>query len=275
MNVEGKAAVVTGAAGGIGEAIAQRLLERGVGSVVLTDLDGDRLDMAAERLGGMYPSRVDHLAGDVTDDAHLRALTSRDVDLYFANAGVFRGFGLDADEQAWAASWDVNVMAHVRAARLLVPRWLERAALDSGAGGCFVSTASAAGLLVQLGSPTYTTSKHAALGFAEWLAATYGDRGVQVCCLCPMGVRTPMVEGGEETEHADGRVAHAAVAGSGEMLDPLHVADVLLDAVAEGRFLALPHPAVDAMQQGKAADRDHWLAGMQRLRRSVEGSPEV
>ncbi|MGI9083890.1 MAG: SDR family oxidoreductase [Aeromicrobium sp.] len=265
MNVEGRSAVVTGAAGGIGEAIAQRLLERGASSVVLSDLDSDRLDAAAERLGGMYPQRVDHRAGDVADDAHLTALTSHDPDLYFANAGVFVGFGLDADEAAWAASWDVNVMAHVRAARLLVPRWLER---DSG--GCFVSTASAAGLLLQLGSPTYTTSKHAALGFAEWLAATYGDRGVQVCCLCPMGVRTAMVEAGENTETPDGRVAHAAVAGSGDMLSPLDVADVVLDAVAEGRFLALPHPQVEAMQQGKAADRDHWIAGMQRLRRSAE-----
>lgn len=269
MELRSSSAIVTGAAGGIGEAIAQRLLERGASSVVLTDLDADRLDVAAERLAGMYPDRVDHLAGDVTKEDHLRALTSRDVDLFFANAGVFRGFGLEADEDAWAASWDVNVMAHVRAARLVVPRWVERAESE-GRGGCFVSTASAAGLLVQLGSATYTTSKHAALGFSEWLAATYGDRGVQVCCLCPMGVRTPMTTGGDMQENPDGRVAHAAVAGAGEMLSPLTVADVVLDAVEEGRFLALPHVGVDAMQQGKAADRDRWLAGMQRLRRSVE-----
>ena len=269
MELRSASAIVTGAAGGIGEAIAQRLLERGASSVVLTDLDADRLDVAAERLAGMYPDRVDHLAGDATKEDHLRALTSRDVDLYFANAGVFRGFGLEAGEDAWAASWDVNVMAHVRAARLLVPRWVERAE-SGGPGGCFVSTASAAGLLVQLGSATYTTSKHAALGFSEWLAATYGDRGVQVCCLCPMGVRTPMVEGGDTSEHPDARVSHAAVAGAGEMLDPLAVAGVLLDAVEEGRFLALPHPQVDDMQKGKALDRDRWLAGMQRLRRSVE-----
>ncbi len=260
----GARAVVTGAAGGIGEAIAQRLLERGAASVVLTDLDGDRLEVAAERLGVMYPQKVDHLAGDVTDEAHLRAVTSGEVDLYFANAGVFQGFGLEADEDAWAASWDVNVMAHVRAARLLVPQWLERGS------GCFVSTASAAGLLVQLGSPTYTTSKHAALGFAEWLAATYGDRGVQVCCLCPMGVRTHMLEGGETHENPDARLGHSAVAAAGGMLSPLDVADVALDAVTEGRFLALPHPEVDGMQQGKAADRDRWLTGMQRLRRSLE-----
>ena len=269
MNIEGASAVVTGAAGGIGEAIAQRLLERGAARVVLTDLDVDRLDVAAERLAVMYPQRVDHLAGDVTDDAHLRALTAGAVDLYFANAGVFLGFGLDADESAWEASWNVNVMGHVRAARLLVPRWVDQAS-NGEPGGCFVSTASAAGLLVQLGSATYTTSKHAALGFAEWLAATYGDRGVQVCCLCPMGVRTPMTTGGDIQENPDGRVAHAAVAGAGEMLSPLTVADVVLDSVEEGRFLALPHAGVDAMQQGKAADRDHWLAGMQRLRRAVE-----
>ena len=269
MELNGASAIVTGAAGGIGEAIAQRLLERGASSVVLTDLDADRLDAAAERLSSMYPYHVDHLAGDVTDEAHLRALTSRDVDLYFANAGVFQGFGLDADESEWAASWDVNVMAHVRAARLLVPRWLERAEAGE-AGGCFVSTASAAGLLVQLGSATYTSTKHAALGFAEWLAATYGDRGVQVCCLCPMGVRTSMIEGGETSDNPDARLGHAVVSSAGEVMAPLDVADVVLDAVAEGRFLALPHPEVDAMQQGKAADRDGWLAAMQHVRRTVE-----
>ncbi len=266
-DIGGASAVVTGAAGGIGEAIAQRLLERGASSVVLTDLDTDRLDVAAERLDGMFSGRIDHLAGDATDEAHLRAVTAGDVDLFFANAGVFRGFGLDADEDDWAASWDVNLMGHVRAARLLVPRWLERES-----GGCFVSTASAAGLLVQLGSATYTVSKHATLGFAEWLAATYGDRGVQVCCLCPMGVRTHMLEAGDAHEDANARLGHAAVAAAGGMLSPLEVADVVLDAVAEGRFLALPHPEVDGMQQMKAADRDRWLAGMQRLRTSIEDS---
>ncbi len=268
MKVEGTSAVVTGAAGGIGAAIAQRLLERGA-SVLLTDLDAERLAATAEGLAAQHEGRVEHVPGDVTDEDHLRVLTAGHVDLYFANAGVFQGFGLDADEDAWGASWDVNVMAHVRAARLLVPGWVDRST-EGRPAGCFVSTASAAGLLVQLGSATYTTSKHAALGFAEWLAATYGDRGVQVCCLCPMGVRTAMVEGGDSIDDDDARVAHAAVAGAGEMLDPLVVADVVLDAVEAGRFLALPHPQVDAMQQGKAVDRDRWLSGMQQLRRSVE-----
>jgi NAD(P)-dependent dehydrogenase (short-subunit alcohol dehydrogenase family) len=234
--------------------------------VLLADLDEDRLAETAARIG------ADHLAGDVTDDAHLATLLDRDVDLYFANAGVFRGFGLGADEGDWAASWDVNVMAHVRAARLLVPRWLDRAETGAG-GGCFVSTASAAGLLVQLGSATYTVSKHAALGFAEWLAATYGDRGVQVCCLCPMGVRTPMVEGGELVDDPDARLSHAVVTGAGEVLDPLAVADVVLDAVVDGRFLALPHPEVDGMQQMKASDRDGWLSAMQHVRSALEQFP--
>ncbi len=263
MRIEGASAVVTGGAGGIGAAIGQRLLERGAASVTLSDLDGDRLAATAERLG------ADHVSGDVTDDAHLATLLDRDVDLYFANAGVFQGFGLGADEDAWAASWDVNVMAHVRAARLLVPRWVEQADVGAG-GGCFVSTASAAGLLVQLGSATYTVSKHAALGFAEWLAATYGDRGVQVCCLCPMGVRTPMVEGGELVDDPDARMSHAVVTGAGAVLDPLDVADVVLDAVTDGRFLALPHPEVDDMQKMKASDRDGWLAAMQHVRSALE-----
>ena len=261
-DLTGASAVVTGAAGGIGAAIAEELVQRGAGSVLITDVDADRLAATAERLG------VEHLAGDVTDDDHLRALLDRDVDVYFANAGVFRGFGLGAEEDDWAASWDVNVMSQVRAARLLVPRWVDRAA-DGTGGGCFVSTASAAGLLVQLGSATYTVSKHAALGLAEWLAATYGDRGVQVTCLCPMGVRTPMVEGGDQVDDPDARLSHSVVTGAGAVLEPSFVADVVLDAVAEGRFLALPHPEVDDMQKMKADDRDGWLAAMQHVRRAV------
>ncbi|MEV7397756.1 SDR family oxidoreductase [Aeromicrobium sp. NPDC092404] len=265
MELAGVNAVVTGAASGIGEAIAQRLLERGA-TVVVGDLDAGRLSETAARLDADHPGRVSHVAGDASDPAHVAALVEAagEVDAYFANAGVFKGFGLEATDDEWALSWDVNVKAHVVAARALVPGWVERG------GGCFVSTASAAGLLTQLGSPTYSTTKHAAVGFAEWLAATYGDQGVQVCCLCPMGVRTDMLVEGETSAIGDARLGMRSVVSAGETLSPLAVADVVLDAVEAGTFFALPHPEVGTMYARKAADTDHWIAGMQRLRTSLE-----
>src|SRR5699024_6283145 len=176
MQLADKTAVVTGAAGGIGAAVAAALLEGGA-RVMLTDLDDERLHDTAEKLEGRFPGRVAYQAADATSETDIATVIEASdtqfgsVDMWVANAGVFSGFGLEAGDDAWAASWNVNVMAHVRAARALVPRWL------AGDGGCFATTASAAGLLTQLGSPTYSATKHAAVGFAEWLAATYGDRG--------------------------------------------------------------------------------------------------
>jgi NAD(P)-dependent dehydrogenase (short-subunit alcohol dehydrogenase family) len=266
-DLPGTIAVVTGAASGIGEAIAQRLLEHGA-SVVLGDLDAVRLETTAARLDGEHPGRVGHVAGDAAAGDHVAELVAAApgaVDLYVANAGVFRGFGLDAAEADWALGWDVNVMGQVRAAQALVPGWVERGR------GCFVSTASAAGLLTQLGSPTYSVTKHAAVGFAEWLAATYGDRGVQVCCLCPMGVRTDMLDEGRTSDDELGRLAMRSVVSAGATLGPLDVADALLAALAGGTFFALPHPEVGTMYARKAADADQWVAGMQRFRTSLEG----
>lgn len=266
MEVSGANTIVTGAAAGIGEAIAQRLLERGA-SVVLGDLDAGRLEATATRLDAAHPGRVTHVAGDASDAAHVEALIAAagaPVGLFVANAGVFKGFGLDATDAEWALSWDVNVMSHVVAARALVPGWLERGK------GCFASTASAAGLLTQLGSPTYSATKHAAVGFAEWLAATYGDRGVQVCCLCPMGVRTDMLIEGETSAEGDAKLGLNAVTSAGETLEPLAVADVLLEAIEVGSFFALPHPSVGTMYARKAADADGWITGMQRFRSSLE-----
>ena len=262
----GTNAIVTGAAAGIGEAIAQRLLKAGA-SVVLGDLDAERLEGTATRLDAEHPGRVAHVAGDASDAAHVDALIAAavgPVDVFVANAGVFKGFGLEATDAEWQLSWDVNVMGHVAAARALVPGWLERGS------GCFASTASAAGLLTQLGSPTYSATKHAAVGFAEWLAATYGDRGVQVCCLCPMGVRTDMLVAGESSAEGDAKLGLNAVTSAGETLDPLAVADVLLIAIEAGTFFALPNPEVGTMYARKAADTDHWVTGMQRFRTSLE-----
>ncbi|NRQ48774.1 SDR family oxidoreductase [Aeromicrobium stalagmiti] len=265
VDLSSASAVVTGAASGIGEALAQRLLEKGA-SVVIGDLDAARLETAAARLDIDHPGRVSHVAGDAADPDHVAALVAAagEVDVFFANAGVFKGFGLDATDAEWALSWDVNVRSHVLAARALVPGWLERGE------GCFVSTASAAGLLTQLGSPTYSTTKHAAVGFAEWLAATYGDRGLQVVCACPMGVQTDMLAAGTSSDDADATLGMKSVVTAGEPLTPLAVADTVLDAVEAGRFFALPHPEVGMMYARKAADTDHWITGMQRFRTSLE-----
>lgn len=260
----GRRCVVTGAAGGIGLAIAEALVERG-DRVLLADLDEQRVSEAGERLGQPW------FAGDVASEAGVADLIARadeelgGVDVFVANAGIFRGFGLDADEFDWSLSLDVNLMAHVRSARALVPRW----SVENP--GVFAVTASAAGLLTQLGSPTYSVSKRAAVGFAEWLAATYGDRGVRVTALCPMGVATPMAEAGETATEPDARLAHASVAAAGETLAPSEAARVLLEAIDEGRFLALPHESVGTMYGRKAQDTDHWLSGMQRFRTSLGG----
>ncbi|MEG9227566.1 SDR family NAD(P)-dependent oxidoreductase [Aeromicrobium sp. Sec7.5] len=270
-DLTGTSSVVTGAAGGIGAAFARVLLERGA-HVVLGDLDAARVEATAADLRAEFGDRVRHHAGDSSTDAGVAALLAAapaPVTLFVANAGVFRGFGLEATPQDWALSWEVNVMSHVAAARALVPGWT--ASVEAGGdGGAFVSVASAAGLLTQLGSPTYSATKHAALGFAEWLAATYGDRGVQVTAVCPMGVRTAMLEEGKTSEQADARLGMRSVVSAGEPIDAREVAEVALEALAAGRFLALPHPEVDRMQQQKAADRDRWISGMQRFRTSLE-----
>ena len=175
------------------------------------------------------------------------------VALFCANAGVAIGAELEPDDAVWDRALDVNVRAHVVAARQLVPRWLERG------GGYFLATASAAGLLTQIGSAPYAVTKHAAVAFAEWLSVTYGDRGIGVSCLCPMGVNTAMLNGGDDDRRARGHD------GAARVLEPEQVAAAALDAIAAERFLVLPHPEVLEFFRRKASDYDRWLAGMRRL----------
>jgi NAD(P)-dependent dehydrogenase (short-subunit alcohol dehydrogenase family) len=247
VNVEGRVAVVTGAGGGIGAALAAALADAGA-RVTTTDLKGD-VDVVADASRAEDIGRVLDAAGGA--DA---------VDLYCANAGVFGQQGIGDDDAEWARILDVNVLAHVRAARLLLPGWLERGA------GYFVSTASAAGLLTQIGAAPYSVTKHAAVAFAEWLSITYGDRGVGVSCLCPMGVNTDMLLAGMGDGEDDRPALGASVVTSaGAVLEPEEVAARVLEAIAAETFLVLPHPEVLEFFRRKGADHDRWIRGMRRL----------
>jgi NAD(P)-dependent dehydrogenase (short-subunit alcohol dehydrogenase family) len=265
MNVDGKVAVVTGGAGGIGSALARALAKAGA-SVVVADLDSAKTAAVAEAIGGESAS------GDVSRAEVLRdifALAERrfgPVDLFFANAGVVGEPGIGDDDEAWQTILDVNVLAHVRAARLLVPGWLERGS------GYFVATASAAGLLTQLGAAPYSVTKHAALAFSEWLSVTYGGRGIGVSCLCPMGVNTNMLHEGLEAEDKASQISAKVVAHAGEVLEPDEVAKCVLEAVEQERFLVTPHPEVLEYFGRKGRDYERWLSGMRRLLTEVSGS---
>src|SRR6266513_2208154 len=225
QSVAGAGVVVTGGGSGIGAALARRFAAEGA-RVVVNDLNADAAAAVAQSCGG---TAVPGDAASVDGVAALVA-TARDVlgeiDLFCANAGVARE---EDTEPNWEDSWQVNVMAHVRAARLLLPRWLERG------GGHLICTVSAAGLLTMLGAAPYSVTKHAALGFAEWLSATYRHRGITVQALCPQGVRTPMLAATGET----GRLILGDSA-----IEPEQVADAVMEALGDGRFLILPHPEV-------------------------------
>ncbi|WP_367325843.1 SDR family oxidoreductase [Streptomyces sp. HUAS ZL42] len=270
MNVAERVAIVTGGGGGIGSALVARLAREGA-RVVVADLDAAGARAVSERVNADHPGGTVSTGADVSDTAQIQQLIALaenafgPVDLYFANAGIAGAPGIDASERDWDLSIDVNLRAHIRAARLLLPRWLERGQ------GYFVSTASAAGLLTQIGSATYAVTKHAAVGFAEWLSVTYGDRGLRVSCLCPMGVNTRMLSAGKDSGDALGRAATQAVTSAGDVLEPAEVADAVLAAIADERFLILPHEEVLDMYRHKGADYDRWLRGMRRYQSSLLG----
>jgi NAD(P)-dependent dehydrogenase (short-subunit alcohol dehydrogenase family) len=268
MKVDQKVAIVTGGGDGIGGALAAKLTQQGA-RVVVADLDAEAAQKVADRVNVERPGAAVSAGADVSDTAaiqHLIALAESEfgsVDLYFANAGITGAPGLNVSESDWDRSIDVNLRAHIRAAQLLVPDWVARG------GGYFVSTASAAGLLTQLGGATYSVTKHAAIGFAEWLNVSYGDQGVRVSCLCPMGVDTKLLHAGEQSGDPLGDLASRAVTTAGEVLSPAVVADIVLDAIDDERFLILPHPSVLEMYRQKGADYDRWLKGMRRYQRGL------
>lgn len=244
-------AVVTGGGSGIGAALATRLAADGA-RVAVVDLDGDRAQAVAAGLPGAVA-----FGADVSERMAVEAMVGRvvaemgPVEVYCSNAGVGSGEALGEDGD-WALAWGVHAMAHVHAARLVLPPMVERRR------GAFVITASAAGLLAMMQSAPYTVTKHASVALAEWLAITYGGDGVGVHCLAPQGVRTPMV--------TDNPRGEAEVAASGRILEPAEVAEAVMVAVAGGTFLILPHPEVHAYEAGKVADRDRWLTVMRSLR---------
>ena len=254
VDIKNAGAVVTGAGSGIGRALARGLAAAGA-RVVVNDLNVEAATAVAEEIGG-YPAPGDAATAqgvhDLIDDAREYL---NEIDIYCSNAGIAIGAGPDAPEEAWQQSWEVNVMAHVRASRELLPAWLERGR------GCFVVTASAAGLLTMLGTATYSVTKHGAESYAEWLAATYGHRGLVVHCICPQGVRTNMLaqSGGA------GKVVLQDAA-----IEPEQVAEALLAGMEAGRFLILPHPEVHGYYQMRAANPDRWLRGMNRMQQRIE-----
>jgi NAD(P)-dependent dehydrogenase (short-subunit alcohol dehydrogenase family) len=255
VNVSDGVVVVTGAAGGIGAALVRRFAADGARRVVAVDRELAALEALAADTGAVAEQV------DVTDAAAVAALVERTVardgriDLFCSNAGILTGVGVDDPGGLWQQAFEVNVMAHVYAARAVLPAMLERGS------GWLLNTASAAGLLIAPGDAPYTVTKHGAVGFAEWLSITYGARGIGVSVLCPQGVATPMLLG----PLAAGDPSARAVAAAGEVVTPEFVAETVVAGLADGRFLILPHPEVGKFWAQQAADPERWLAGMRRM----------
>jgi NAD(P)-dependent dehydrogenase (short-subunit alcohol dehydrogenase family) len=260
VQLRDKVVVVTGAGRGIGAALATRFAAEGAKGVTVSDVDGDNAERVAAAIrdaGGNALAR----RTDVTDAAQVKELAEAaesafgPVDLFCSNAGIATGRDEDAPAEVWAATWSVNVMAHVHGVNAVLPGMLARGA------GYFLHTVSAAGLLTCPGDAPYTATKHAAIGFAEWVAATYGAAGIRVSTLCPLGVRTQMLMPGVES----GSASALAVAASGAIIEPEDVAEAAVAGLADERFLILPHPEVARMYANKAADPDKWLGGMRHV----------
>jgi NAD(P)-dependent dehydrogenase (short-subunit alcohol dehydrogenase family) len=249
MQIQNRIVVVTGAASGIGRALAERFAADGAKRVICSDRDAEGAAAVAAAIGGRA------LTTDVGREADIVALIDTvegeegPIDLFCSNAGVAVWGGLQVENEAWTHLFDINVMAHVWAARHLVPRMVARG------GGYLLNTASAAGLLTDLDSMPYAVSKHAAVAVSEWLAIKYGEQGLKVSVLCPQGVHTAMTAHGVGANSVDG------------MMDPAEIAEACVRALAAEAFLVLPHPQVFEYMRRKTGDYDRWLRGMQKLNR--------
>ena len=255
MRVNDKVVVVTGGGNGIGRALSRRFAAEGARAVVVVDIQAAAAAQVAAEIGGKA------VAANVVREPEVFALVEQVVkefgaiDLFCSNAGVGVQGGVEAADQLWMRSWEVNVMAHVYAARAVLPHMLARHE------GYLLQTVSAAGLLTQLGSAPYAVTKHAALALAEWISITHGDQGIKVSALCPQGVRTEMLR--------------RAVFGGGAFLletalEPEQVAEEVIKGLAEERFLILPHPEVAEFFRRKATDYERWLRGMRKLQASTQ-----
>lgn len=260
MQIKDKVIVVTGGAHGIGRALCERFAAEGAKGVCVADLDAAAGQAVADSIQGLF------VRCDVSQEAQILAVIERTearfgpIDLFCSNAGIFVLDGPEhaagASEADWQKIWQINVMAHIYAARALLPKMLARGS------GYFLNTSSAAGLLSQIGSSAYSTTKHAAIGFAESLAITHGDQGIGVSVLCPQGVVTNMTRGQADTpQAADG------------MLQPSDVAQCVVEGLLADRFMILPHPQVREYMQRKAADYERWISGMRRFRRKFTAAP--
>jgi NAD(P)-dependent dehydrogenase (short-subunit alcohol dehydrogenase family) len=255
MELRDAVVVITGGGSGIGAALARRFVTAGARSVIVTDVDAAAAAAVAGPIGALA------VPLDVTDPAAIAALVEQVVaehgriDLFCSNAGVAFGGGLDASPEVWQRAWDVNLMAHVHAAKAVVP------VMTGQGGGYLLQTCSAAGLLTAPGDPSYTATKHAAVAFAEWLAVTYASVGIKVSALCPLGVSTPLLM----QPLAAGDTAAAVVAASGPIITADQVADTVVEGLRAERFLILPHPQVATYWARKAADPGRWLAAMADL----------
>ncbi|WP_432828229.1 SDR family oxidoreductase [Dactylosporangium sp. CA-092794] len=261
MRLDGRVVVITGAAGGIGSALARRFAAEKVAALVLADLDG----AAAAALAASLPGEAVGVEADVTSEEQVAEVVAETlerydrIDLFCANAGITTGAGLEASPETWERAWGVNVLSHIYSARAALPSMLERG------GGYLLHTCSAAGLLTAVGDAPYAVTKHAAVSFAEWLSITYGSQGIKVSALCPQGVDTPMLQDGLKAGHIGAKVTAAG----GEVLSPDLVADAVVAGLDAERFLILPHPEVAKYYLNRATDTDRWLAGMRNLRDSL------
>lgn len=267
MDLHDQHVVVTGAGNGIGRALASRFHADGA-NVCLVDIDQQQVDSLAAALNTLRTNSAVAVVGDVSSEiGNQQIITSAEaafgqIDLFFANAGVGLGRDPFSAETDWNTSFDVNVHAHRWAAKYLLPGWLARG------HGYFCSTASAAGLLSQIGSAPYSVTKHAAVAFAEWLSITYGDQGIRVSCLCPQGVNTNMLRMGDDAGFGP---SSSVVRSAGAVLEPDEVAHIVSASIAAEAFLILPHPEVLTYWQRKTADYPRWLAGMRRLQARIVG----
>ena len=253
MDIERKVVVITGGASGIGKAVGKLMVNKGAEKVFLADLNENLLNKTAEEIGAIP------IVCDVSNEESVKALVNevtlqtKVIDIFMSNAGIYVEGDENTLNQEWMRNWSIHVMAHVYAARAVLPGMIKRES------GYLINTSSAAGLLTHIDSATYSTTKHAAIGFAEYLSINYGSKGIKVSVLCPQAVKTAMTLGREDS-----------VASVDGMLEPDFLAEVVLQSVYDEEFLILPHPEVLTYMQRKASDYERWLGGMRRFKQRRE-----